>query len=92
MPPSGSRSTWRPSRRWPWFAWWSTSSRRDRRDTWGRTADDELIQLAEVGGDTDMFDVLEVEIGEPIAMVAIRVETVESPSWVAWREIEIVTG
>lgn len=58
---------------------------------WGKTADDELIQLAEVDGDTDMFDVLEVEIGEPIPVVAIRVETVESPSWVAWREIETVS-
>jgi len=58
---------------------------------WGRTADDELVQLAEVDRDTEMFDVLEVEIGEPIPVVAIRVETVESPSWVAWREIEIVT-
>jgi predicted amidohydrolase YtcJ len=58
---------------------------------WGRTADDELVQLAEVEGDTDMFDVLEVEIDEPIPVVAIRVETLESPSWVAWREIEIMS-
>ena len=59
---------------------------------WGRTAEGELMELAQVAGDTDMFDELEVEIEAPIPVVGIRVETVESPSWVAWREIEIVTG
>jgi len=57
---------------------------------WGRTGDGELIQLAEFSGETDMFDVLEIGIDEPVPASAIRIETTNSPSWVAWREIEIV--
>jgi hypothetical protein len=56
---------------------------------WGRRADDQLIQLAEHTSDTDMFDVLEIEIDAPEDLVAIRIETTSSPSWVAWREIDI---
>jgi predicted amidohydrolase YtcJ len=56
---------------------------------WGRTGDGELIQLAEFSGETDMFDVLEIGIDEPVPVTAIRIETRDSPSWVAWREIEI---
>jgi hypothetical protein len=37
-----------------------------------------------------MFDVLEIEIDEQVPVIAIRIETTESPSWVAWREIEVV--
>ena len=59
---------------------------------WGRTADGELVELAQVVGDTDMFDELEVEIEATVPVVGVRVETVESPSWVAWREIEVITG
>lgn len=59
---------------------------------WGRNADGDLVQLAAVEAETDMFDVLEVEIEDPMQVGAIRVETVESPSWVAWREIEILYG
>jgi predicted amidohydrolase YtcJ len=57
---------------------------------WGRTGDGELIQLAAYSGETDMFDVLEIEIDEQVPVIAIRIETTESPSWVAWREIEVV--
>lgn len=58
---------------------------------WGRTQTGDLILLTEVAGVTDMFDVLEVTAGEPWLVIGIRVETVESPSWVAWREIEILS-
>jgi hypothetical protein len=37
-----------------------------------------------------MFDVLEIGIDEPVPVTAIRIETTDSPSWVAWREIEVV--
>jgi predicted amidohydrolase YtcJ len=63
-----------------------------RHIVWGRLADGELVQLAEIAGETDMFDVLEVTADEPWVVTAIRVETVESPSWVAWREIEVERG
>jgi predicted amidohydrolase YtcJ len=57
---------------------------------WGRTANGELIQLAEFSGETEMFDVLEIAIDEPVPVAAVRIETTSSPSWVSWREIEIV--
>jgi hypothetical protein len=40
--------------------------------------------------DIAMFDVLDIGIEEPVPVAAIRIETTDSPSWVAWREIEIV--
>jgi hypothetical protein len=46
--------------------------------------------IARVEGPTDMLDVLEVVADEPWLVSAIRIETVESPSWVAWREVEIL--
>jgi predicted amidohydrolase YtcJ len=57
---------------------------------WGRRAGGELIRLAEHTAETDMFDVIEVTFS-PVDLVAIRIETIESPSWVAWREIEIIS-
>jgi hypothetical protein len=60
-----------------------------RHVVWGRLGDGRLVQLADVEGETDMFDVLEVTTDEPWTVAAIRIETLESPSWVAWREIEI---
>jgi predicted amidohydrolase YtcJ len=62
-----------------------------RHVVWGRMANGELVHLAEVSQETDMFDVLEIAADHPWVVVALRVETVKSPSWVAWREIEIVT-
>jgi predicted amidohydrolase YtcJ len=56
---------------------------------WGRTASGDLMELAEVIQKTDMFDVLEIDIEDTTAVVAIRIETIESPSWVSWREIEV---
>jgi hypothetical protein len=47
--------------------------------------------LARVERDTEMMDVLVVEAETPWMVVAIRVETVASPSWVSWWEIEIVS-
>ncbi len=58
---------------------------------WGRLADGELVQLADLAGDTDILDVLGIDGDEPWSLTAIRIETVESPSWVSWREIEIGT-
>ncbi|MFZ0013359.1 MAG: amidohydrolase family protein [Acidimicrobiia bacterium] len=56
---------------------------------WGRTSSGDLVKLAEVSEDTDMFDVLEIEVEDTTPVVAIRIETTESPSWVSWREIEV---
>jgi predicted amidohydrolase YtcJ len=57
----------------------------------GRRAGGEMVLLAEHTADTEMFEVLEVPIDDPTEVVAIRIETIESPSWVAWREIDIVS-
>lgn len=49
-----------------------------------------LLVLADLAGDTRDNDRLRVAVGGPWAdLVAIRIETEESPSWVAWREIEV---
>lgn len=55
--------------------------------------DDAEILLAEFRGVTAEGDVLEAAL--PVALsgvAAIRVETLESPSWVSWREIEVLSG
>lgn len=59
---------------------------------YGRNESGDLVELATVSGETEMFDVIDVAVDESIAMVAVRVETVESPSWVSWREIVVSTA
>jgi hypothetical protein len=59
---------------------------------YGRDQSGDLIELATVSGVTEMFDAIEVAVDETIEMVAVRVETVESPSWVSWREIVVSTA
>jgi predicted amidohydrolase YtcJ len=54
----------------------------------GRLANGELVQIGEVDGFTSEGDIVEVFGDEPMSFVAIRVDTVESPSWVSWFEIE----
>jgi hypothetical protein len=56
----------------------------------GRLADDTLVRLGELAGATTDLDVLELVANEPWDVVAIRVETLESPSWVSWFEIDVV--
>ena len=56
----------------------------------GRSADGTLRVLQELRSVTDTMQVLEVTPATPWTGIrAIRVETVASPSWVAWREIEV---
>jgi hypothetical protein len=52
-------------------------------------ADDELMLLHEFSGSTADGDVLSFEVGDLPPMRFVRVETVASPSWVAWHEIEV---
>ena len=56
----------------------------------GRRADGSYVLLGELVGDTRENDRLRVADGGPWAdLVAVRIETDQSPSWVAWREIEV---
>lgn len=48
------------------------------------------IELAEVDGDTSWGDWLVVELHSTVRY--LRIETIESPSWVSWLEIEVVTA
>lgn len=56
---------------------------------YGRDAAGALRVLAELRGETGDGDVLTITPPAPWAGIrAIRIETVSSPSWVAWREVE----
>jgi len=55
----------------------------------GRLEDGSEILLAEVTGTTESGHELDLQIAQPAMVDRIRVETVESPSWVAWREVAI---
>ena len=56
----------------------------------GRRGDGSYVLLAELVGDTRENDRLRVADAGPWAdLVAVRIETDQSPSWVAWREIEV---
>jgi predicted amidohydrolase YtcJ len=57
----------------------------------GRVAGEGLKLLHEFRGTTADGEALEFSPGEPWrGLAAIRIETLVSPSWVAWREIEIL--
>lgn len=56
----------------------------------GRSATGELTAIAELAGETDNLDVLELVFDEPVTTNAVRIETVESPAWVSWAEIEVI--
>jgi hypothetical protein len=56
----------------------------------GRSVGGDLTQLYTFDGLTKDTDVLEYSPPTPWQnMTAIRIDTRESPSWVAWREIEV---
>jgi hypothetical protein len=45
--------------------------------------------VADLRGQTAELDVLRVSLDTPVACRFLRIETLASPSWVAWREIEV---
>ena len=55
----------------------------------GGSAGSELTVLHEFRDQTSTGDVLEVVFEEPVVIRRLRIETTESPSWVAWAEIEV---
>ncbi len=61
------------------------AARRDVR----RRARDARRTIGDLKGVTADLDVLRVTLDRPIACRFLRVETLASPSWVAWREIEV---
>ncbi len=53
-------------------------------------ASGETVSLHRFDGETAEGDVLEYRLPEPlVGVVSVRVTTTVSPSWVAWREIEV---
>ncbi len=57
---------------------------------WGGDTDSNMQLLHEFRGHTSEFQVLEFTPSAPVENIRfIRVVTTQSPSWVAWREIEI---
>jgi hypothetical protein len=60
---------------------------------WAVQSDGRRVLLAELDGPTSDPQVLTIDLPAAVPDVRrIRVETVESPSWVSWREIEVYTG
>jgi hypothetical protein len=50
-----------------------------------------LVELGAIDGETNDGDYLVLAAGSPwLDLDTIRVETISSPSWVAWREIEVI--
>jgi hypothetical protein len=59
----------------------------------GRTAGGALVELWTFEGSTADGDLLAATPEAPWdAVTAVRIETVTSPSWVAWRELEVVAA
>jgi hypothetical protein len=59
--------------------------------TRGPGAGDAYVVRGQLSGSTSDSQVLEITGGAPWANVRfVRVETLESPSWVSWREIEVL--
>lgn len=48
------------------------------------------IVLADLSGATTDLQVLTVQLEAPVSCRLLRVDTLASPSWVAWREIEVL--
>lgn len=48
--------------------------------------------LSEVQGETQSLHVLTVTLDPAVSCRMVRIETVSSPSWVAWREIEVIAA
>ena len=53
----------------------------------GGLSPDSLVPLGALDGDTDSRQWLELQVKENVRYV--RIVTLKSPSWVAWREVEI---
>ena len=59
----------------------------------GRGASGQFVELTKFDGNTNDGQTLVFKPEEPIQKIRfIRVETVSSPSWVAWREIEVIAA
>ena len=59
----------------------------------GPNMGDQFILLHEFKGNTADLDVLTYTPPTPLQNIQfVRVETVSSPSWVSWREIEVIAG
>jgi hypothetical protein len=55
-----------------------------------RTSSGAATRLGVLSSDTTDLDVLEIAVDQAVMCRFVRIETRASPSWVAWREIEII--
>jgi hypothetical protein len=62
-----------------------------RHRVYGRVVGGSLVLLGELAGQTGDQEWLTLD-GTWEGLEAVRVETIESPSWVGWREIQILRG
>jgi hypothetical protein len=64
-----------------------------RHQVWARLSSDEMVLLAEIQGYTTIDMALGVDL--PVALqdvVAVRIQTLSSPSWAGWGEIEVISA
>ncbi len=60
---------------------------------WARLSDGRLVLLGQLEGFTTVDMVLRVQLPTPLDdVIGVRIETSKNPSWVAWREIEVVSA
>jgi hypothetical protein len=67
----------------------SPPGRTDHRVTCRPTASADFVALGRLAGSTSDLDELTLRLPSPVACRIVRIRTVASPSWVAWREIEV---
>jgi hypothetical protein len=59
----------------------------------GPEANSPFVLLQELRGETNDLDVLSYTPPEPLENIQfVRVETISSPSWVSWREVEVIAA
>ncbi len=64
-----------------------------RHQVWARLADGAQVLVAEFYGFTSIDGRLVYRLPIPLnEVVAVRILTLESPAWVAWREIEVISA
>ncbi len=64
-----------------------------RHQVWARLASGQMVLLADLTGYTEPEQILAADLPAPLAgVIAVRIETIDSPAWAAWREIEAITA
>ncbi|HKJ27888.1 MAG TPA: hypothetical protein VJ965_09640, partial [Anaerolineales bacterium] len=62
-------------------------------EVWARLADGKMVFLGQFDGFTSVDMNLAIELPVPLEnVIGVRIETIDTPAWVAWREIEVISA